>query len=339
MRIHVGTFVICVLCLLLFNALALNLLSPGSYDCTTQCSDTQNQLKESINRLKQEILTLKQKCSTNESTSSLHDSHSPSLVPHIPVIHMITPTYSCWTQKADLTRLSQTLMHIKNLHWIVVEDSDNKTGLVARFLKKCNLKYTHLNVRTKKELQRNSKEPVWRKSRGVEQRNLGLNWLRRNHMTMPGKGKGDVVYFGDDDNTYDIELFDEIRATRKLSVWPVGICGGLRWEGPVCDDKGTVVDWHRSWAKLRPFPIDFAGFAIKLDVVLQFSTAEINPDSRIGWLESDFLSQMVQPSDAEGRASNCKKVLVWHTRTEKPKTKDEERLIAQGQPSDPLIET
>lgn len=53
----------------------------------------------------------------------------------------------------------------------------------------------------------------------------------------------------------------------------------------------------------------FLGFAIKLDVVLQSSTAEINPDSRIGWLESDFLSQMVQPSDAEGRASNCKKVL------------------------------
>lgn len=103
------------------------------------------------------------------------------------------------------------------------------------------------------------KEPVWRKSRGVEQRNLGLDWLRRHHMTMQGKGEGDVVYFGDDDNTYDIELFNEIRATKKLSVWPVGICGGLRWEGPVCDDKGTVVDWHRSWAKSRPFPIDFAG--------------------------------------------------------------------------------
>ena len=79
-------------------------------------------------------------------------------------------------------------------------------------------------------------------------------------VTRPGgSSTGDVVYFGDDDNTYDLELFDEIRATRKLSVWPVGICGGLRWEGPICDDRGKVTDWHRSWAKSRPFPIDFAG--------------------------------------------------------------------------------
>ena len=74
-----------------------------------------------------------------------------------------------------------------------------------------------------------------------------------------GSSTEDIVYFGDDDNTYDLELFDEIRATRKLSVWPVGICGGLRLEGPICDDRGNVTDWHRSWAKSRPFPIDFVG--------------------------------------------------------------------------------
>ena len=47
---------------------------------------------------------------------------------------MITPTYSRHTQKADLTRLCHTLMHIDNLHWIVVEDSYEKTSLVTRFL-------------------------------------------------------------------------------------------------------------------------------------------------------------------------------------------------------------
>lgn len=67
---------------------------------------------------------------------------------------MITPTYSRWTQKADLTRLAQTLMHIKNLHWIVIEDSDNKTNLVLNFLKDSPLKTTHLNIRTRKDLQR-----------------------------------------------------------------------------------------------------------------------------------------------------------------------------------------
>ena len=47
---------------------------------------------------------------------------------------MITPTHSRLTQKADLTRLCHTLMHVDNLHWIVVEDSYEKTSLVTRFL-------------------------------------------------------------------------------------------------------------------------------------------------------------------------------------------------------------
>ena len=36
-----------------------------------------------------------------------------------------------------------------------MEDSDERTGLVTRFLKRCRVKSTHLNIRTKKELQRN----------------------------------------------------------------------------------------------------------------------------------------------------------------------------------------
>lgn len=52
----------------------------------------------------------------------------------IPVIYMITPTHTRHTQKADLTRLCHTLMHVNNLHWIVVEDSFEKTLLVTRFL-------------------------------------------------------------------------------------------------------------------------------------------------------------------------------------------------------------
>ena len=88
-------------------------------------------------------------------STSTRDDHTPSLLPDVPTIHMIMPTYSRWTQKADLTRLCQTLMHVKNLNWILVEDSDERTGLVTRFLKRCRVKSTHLNIRTKKELQRN----------------------------------------------------------------------------------------------------------------------------------------------------------------------------------------
>ena len=72
--------------------------------------------------------------------------------PNIPTIFLITPTYTRWTQKADLTRLCQTLMHVRNLHWIVVEDSDYKSALVTNFLHDCTVESTHLHTRTVEEL-------------------------------------------------------------------------------------------------------------------------------------------------------------------------------------------
>ena len=47
---------------------------------------------------------------------------------------MITPTYARPTQKADMTRLCYTLMHVSNLHWIVIEDSLEETPLVTGIL-------------------------------------------------------------------------------------------------------------------------------------------------------------------------------------------------------------
>lgn len=41
-----------------------------------------------------------------------------------PVIYVITPTYTRAVQKAELTRLLNTLSHVPSLHWIIVEDAD-----------------------------------------------------------------------------------------------------------------------------------------------------------------------------------------------------------------------
>lgn len=41
------------------------------------------------------------------------------------------------------------------------------------------------------------------KPRGVSNRNKGLEWLRANTTT-------GVFYFADDDNTYDIDVFEEV---------------------------------------------------------------------------------------------------------------------------------
>ena len=125
----------------------------------------------------------------------------------IPTIYAITPTYTRPVQKAELVRLSQTFLHVRNFHWIVVEDNESKTKLVTRFLSNTGLQYTHLNVLTPPEYKMKSSDPDWLKPRGTLQRNLALQWIRKNVDPISTKG---VVYFADDDNTYDLQLFEEV---------------------------------------------------------------------------------------------------------------------------------
>jgi hypothetical protein len=46
-----------------------------------------------------------------------------------------------------------------------------------------------------------------------------------------------ILYFGDDDNTYDWRLFDEMRTIRRVGVWPVGIVGGTLVETPLLHEN------------------------------------------------------------------------------------------------------
>ena len=125
---------------------------------------------------------------------------------HLPVIYFITPTYTRYTQQADLIRLSNTLKHIPNLHWILVEDSNSSSTLVSNLLKSSKLTYTHLYKHTQKKLILENNDARWRKHRGVDQRNHALSWIRKNIKP----GNEGVLYFGDDDNTYHLDLFMEV---------------------------------------------------------------------------------------------------------------------------------
>ncbi|XP_060545513.1 galactosylgalactosylxylosylprotein 3-beta-glucuronosyltransferase 3 [Pantherophis guttatus] len=257
----------------------------------------------------------------------------PEPVEETPVIYVVTPTYARLVQKAELVRLSQTLMHIRNLHWIVVEDSPSKTQLVSDLLVQSKLPFTHLHTETPKEHKRKETDPNWLKPRGVEQRNLALQWLRE-HRKLPDAG---VVYFADDDNTYSLRLFDEIRSTQRVSVWPVGLVGGLRFERPLVENS-RVVGFYTAWKPNRPFPIDMAGFAVALSLLLANPEARFDLLAERGYLESSLLQSLVSMEELEPKADNCTKVLVWHTRTEKPKMKQEELLQKQGLGSDLSIE-
>lgn len=65
------------------------------------------------------------------------------------------------------------------------------------------------------------------KPRGVANRRAALKWLRHHNIS-----EG-ILYFGDDDNTYSLQLFNEIRNTKRVSMFPVGLVANYGVSGPV----------------------------------------------------------------------------------------------------------
>ncbi|TMS14246.1 Galactosylgalactosylxylosylprotein 3-beta-glucuronosyltransferase 1 [Larimichthys crocea] len=212
-------------------------------------------------------------------------------------IHVITPTYSRPVQKAELTRLANTLLHVPNLHWILVEDSQRRTTLVTHLLRDMGLNYTHLNVETPRnyKIRGDTRDP--RIPRGTIQRNLALRWLRET--------------FNTTDNTYSLELFEEMRSTKKVSVWPVAFVGGLRYESPKVNTLGKVYGWKTVFDPHRPFAIDMAGFAVNLRLILSKPQAYFKLRGvKGGYQESSLLKELVTLGDLEPKAANCTKMCV-----------------------------
>ncbi|XP_072370148.1 galactosylgalactosylxylosylprotein 3-beta-glucuronosyltransferase 1-like isoform X2 [Scyliorhinus torazame] len=236
----------------------------------------------------------------------------------LPTIYVITPTYTRPVQKAELTRLANTFLHVRNLHWIVVEDSPRRTGLVALLLEKNGLNFTHLNVQSPKSVKLGISKSSSRTPRGTLQRNLGLRWLRDS--LSPNDSSEGVVYFADDDNTYSLELFEEMRFTKKVSVWPVAFVGGLLFESPKVNTAGKVVGWKTVFDPNRPFAIDMAGFAINVKLILMKSSANFQLYGvKGGYQETSLLRELVTLKELEPKASNCTKEIQNNRRQRKTK--------------------
>lgn len=314
-------FLVVILCATLGIKLMVNLPEPGVYSFDdSKVLDTQaRQLRAQVGRLKR-LLAQNNLANPNEHLEG------------VPMIYIITPTHTRPLQKAELTRISQTFLLVPNLHWIIVEDSENKTPLVGNLLAKSGLSYTHLHAATPKEWKLLLNDPQWKKPRGVKQRNAALTWLRSN----ADPRNPAVVFFADDDNTYSLELFEEMRSTKKASVWPVGLVGGVRFERPILDEHGKVANWSTGWRPERPFAIDMAGFAINLKLLLDNPKAEFSFEVPRGYQESTILSAVVTKADLEPKADKCTKVYVWHTRTENPKLLDGKN--AKKTPTDLTVE-
>lgn len=246
----------------------------------------------------------------------------------LPTIYVVTPTYARYVQKAELTRLSHTFMLVPKVHWIIVEDSDWSTSVVSEFVERMKSQFnfhmiTHLRAKTPIEHKRKRNEPSWMHPKGVWQRNRALEWIKGNSIELDRDG---VIYFADDDNTYDLQLFSEMRYTRRVAVWPVGFVGGLLVERPIVKSQ-KIESFNSMWERQRPFPLDMAGFSISLQLYMSHPNVTFSAEQKIGYVESHFLGQLIKSwDDLEPRADDCSKVLVWHTRTKTPQLHEERKL-------------
>ena len=148
------------------------------------------------------------------------------------------------------------------------------------------------------------------KVRGCAQRNAALKWLKKT--TNEG-----VIYFADDDNSYDVRLFDEIRNTEKVSVLPVGNFAKTFVSSPIVK-HGKVVGFMDHWDGGRKFKVDMAVFAVSIPFWLKRGSPMFS-DNKLGYLETKFLEGMnVTFADLEPKAQNATTLLVWHTKTKTP---------------------
>uniref|UniRef100_A0A0K8UEX8 Galactosylgalactosylxylosylprotein 3-beta-glucuronosyltransferase n=1 Tax=Bactrocera latifrons TaxID=174628 RepID=A0A0K8UEX8_BACLA len=143
--------------------------------------------------------------------------------------------------------------------------------------------------------------------RGVANRRAAIQWLRQRNIS------NGILYFGDDDNTYDLKLFSEIRYTQRVSMFPVGLIEEYSVSGPVVR-KGKVVGFLDSWVAERRWPVDMAGFATNLAYMAEYPNASM--PYKPGYEEDLFLRSIrLNLNIIEPKANNCTEILVWHTQT------------------------
>ncbi|XP_011194895.1 galactosylgalactosylxylosylprotein 3-beta-glucuronosyltransferase S [Zeugodacus cucurbitae] len=217
------------------------------------------------------------------------------------MIYFVTPTYPRREQIPELIRLSNTLLHVPRIHWILANDHYACNAYLDGLLRKIGLPFTHLASPMPESYRKKKPMP-----RGVANRRAAMQWLRQRNIT------NGILYFGDDDNTYDLRLFSEIRDTQRVSMLPVGLIEEYV-SGPVVR-KGKVVGFLDSWVADRRWPVDMAGFATNLAYMALYPNASM--PYKPGYEEDLFLRSIrLNLNIIEPKANNCTEILVWHTQT------------------------
>ena len=235
------------------------------------------------------------------------DAGTHEFVDDSPFIFIVTPTYPRPTQLADMTRLCNTLRYIPRIYWVVVDDSSVKNAKLRELLEFCSVPFIYLYAKTPKNLLNGKKF-----GRGVHNRNAALAWIRKKSESVSG-GRPSILYFADDDNAYDVRLFDEIRKTKKVSMFPVGCVAKTGVSTPIIHRNGSLLGYHDPFYAKRVYPVDMAGFAIRTDLILH---STVLFEHKTGYLEDHFLRSLnFDDEEIECLAQKCTQILVWHVKT------------------------
>lgn len=200
---------------------------------------------------------------------------------------LITCTYERPGRLNLIKNLSIMVESLKDAKWIIVEDG------------------SEINEEVQKVLPSNATYLAFGPTRsgGNSQRNYALEYIKNK------KYEG-IIYNMDDDNRYDIRIFDEIRKTKHVAFLPVGNLGPNGIERPIVEN-GKFVGWDAHWLS-RKYCVDMAGYAFN-SKLLNNLESPLWGHAYHGGGEDEFLQKILNNiNDAEFLCDNCTKVYVWH---------------------------
>lgn len=64
----------------------------------------------------------------------------------------------------------------------------------------------------------------------------------------------------------------QIRSVKKIGMWPVGLLTSYGISSPIVK-HGHVTGFYDGWVANRRFPVDMAGFAVSVSMILKVTSA------------------------------------------------------------------
>eukprot|EP00525_Craspedostauros_australis_P002467 CAMPEP_0198135060 /NCGR_PEP_ID=MMETSP1442-20131203/60395_1 /TAXON_ID= /ORGANISM="Craspedostauros australis, Strain CCMP3328" /LENGTH=445 /DNA_ID=CAMNT_0043796221 /DNA_START=321 /DNA_END=1658 /DNA_ORIENTATION=- len=259
-----------------------------------------------------------------------------------PIIFFITPTYRRKTQMVDMMRIQAAMLadslegilaasaprppssllssSLHNataprrtdrglIYWIIVEDSHNCSKNVRHLLERSvgTIPFAHVAEPSPKS-QPHSK-------RGRSQRNRGMSIVEEYFLANNRSG---IVYFGDDDNGYHVQLFSEMRKIKRIGTMGVAFVGGATHERcQVNETTGKVDLMYTNWVAGRRFPIDMASFAFHTDLLKGKKPPRFELVAKPGMSEDQFMGLLIDDvSEFEPLGDNCTRVYTYHVKSD-----------------------